>query len=347
MKAAVLYELGAPLRLRTDVEVPAPARGQVHVRLAFSGVCRSQLMEARGGRGPDPHLPHLLGHEGSGVVLATGPGVTKVKTGDRVVLGWIKGAGLDPPGPRYRSGGETISAGAVTTFNEEAVVSENRCVPIPAGVPMDVAVLFGCAVPTGAGIVAQIAPESGTSVAIFGLGGVGMAALMACVLHDCAQVIAVDVASDKLALASALGATACIDAAKHDPVAEVRKLTGGKGVDYAIEAAGFASTIEQAFAAVRERGGRCVFASHPRAGERISLDPHDLISGKRLEGSWGGGSDLDRDIPRFAELYRAKKLPLEKLIARRYRLDDVNRALDDLEAGRVGRPLIEIDASLG
>jgi len=346
MKAAVLYELGAPLKIRTGVEVPAPGRGQVHVRLAFSGVCRSQLMEVRGGRGPDPHLPHLLGHEGSGVVLATGPGVTKVKAGDRVVLGWIRGDGIDAPGARYRSNGTTISAGAVTTFNEEAVVSENRCVPIPAGVPLDVAVLFGCAVPTGAGIVAQIAPERGASVAIFGLGGIGMSALMACALYNCVQVIAVDVMADKLALASALGATACVDASRGDPVEEVRKLTDGRGVDYSIEAAGFARTIEQAFAAVRKGGGRCVFASHPRAGERISLDPHDLISGKRIEGSWGGGSDPDRDLPRFAELYRNKKLPLENLIGRRYLLDDINLALDDLEAGHIGRPLIEIDASL-
>lgn len=344
MKAAVLYELGKPLRVVDGIEIPPPHRGQVAVRLSYSGVCHSQLMETRGARGPDRYLPHLLGHEGAGVVIETGPGVTKVKRGDRIVLGWIKGSGLDVPGPRYRRGNETLSAGAVTTFNEFAVVSENRCVPLPDGVPMDVAVLFGCALPTGAGIVTNsLKPTAGSTVAVFGLGGIGMSAMMACRLHDCGQLIAVDVSADKLALAEALGATATIDASRTDPVEEVRRLTGGKGADYSVEAAGTAETIEQAFNSVRRGGGLCIFASHPPQSARISLDPYELICGKRIAGSWGGASDPDRDIPRFADLYLAGKLPLEKLITRRYRLDDINLALDDLEHHRVGRPVIEID----
>ena len=346
MKAAVLYELGQPLRVVTDIEVPAPQRGQVTVRLAYSGVCHSQLMEVRGARGHDPHLPHLLGHEGTGVVVETGPDVSKVKPGDRVILGWIKSSGLDVAGPRYRRGGETLNAGGVTTFNEYAVVSENRCVALPEGVPMDIAVLFGCALPTGAGIVSNtMQPQPGSTFAVFGLGGIGLSAMMACRLHDCAQIIAVDIAADKLALAAAMGATATIDASRADPVEEIRRLTGGKGTDFAVEAAGSAATIEQAFNSVRRGGGLCVFASHPPQGARISLDPYELICGKRIAGSWGGASDPDRDIPRFAALYRTGKLPLEKLITRRYKLDDINVALDDLMQLRVGRPLIEIDPS--
>ena len=346
MKAAVLYELGKPLRVVGDVDVPSPQRGQVKVRLAYSGVCHSQLMEARGERGHDPHLPHLLGHEGSGVVVETGADVSKVKPGDRVILGWIKGSGLDVGGPRYRHGDETLSAGAVTTFNEYAVVSENRCTPLPDGVPMDVAVLFGCALPTGAGIVTNsLQPTPGSTVAVFGLGGIGLSAMMACRLHDCGQIIAVDVAPDKLALADALGATVTIDSSRTDPVEAIRHLTGGKGADYSVEAAGFAATIEQAFNSVRRGGGLCIFASHPAQNARISLDPYELICGKRIAGSWGGASDPDRDIPRFAELYRDGKLPLEKLITRRYQLEEINSALDDLEQHRVGRPVIEIDPS--
>jgi len=347
MMAAVLYSARQPLRTEHDIEVPALAPGQVLVKLAYSGVCQSQLMEARGGRGEDRHLPHLLGHEGSGVVQAVGEGVEKVAAGEKVVLGWIKGRGADVPGPRYRRGGELINAGAVTTFNEYAIVSENRCVALPEGVPMDVAVLFGCALLTGAGMVAhEVDPPPGSTIAVFGLGGIGLSALMACSLYAPKQLIAVDVASDKRTLADQFGATATLDPAACDPVSEIRRLTGGQGVDFSIEAAGFARTIEQAFESVRRGGGLCVFASHPRSGEHITLEPHELIAGKRIKGSWGGGSDPDRDIPRFAALYRAGKLPLEKLLSRRYKLDDINVALDDLEQRRVGRPLIAIDPTL-
>ncbi len=347
IRAAALYELDRPLRLVDALVPPELGRGQVLVKLAYSGVCHSQVMETRGRRGEDRYLPHLLGHEGSGLVLATGEGVSKVRTGDRVILGWIRGEGLDSTGIRYRKGAETINAGAVTTFNDHAVVAENRCVPLPRGVPMDVAVLFGCALPTGAGIVTNVLqPVAGSSVAIFGLGGIGLSALMACGLYDCARVIAVDVSQEKLDLAREFGATHAVDASRSNAVDEVRKLTGGAGADYAVEAAGSARTIEQAFDAARRGGGSCVFASHPAQGERVSLDPYEMICGKRIAGSWGGECRPDRDVPKLAELYRRGKLPLEKLISRRYRLDEINQALDDLARGAVLRPLIEIDASI-
>lgn len=343
MKAAVLHALNEPLRIVSDLEVPTLNQGQVLVRVAFSGVCHSQLMETRGKRGPDRYLPHLLGHEATGTVEALGAGVAKVRVGDRVVLGWIKGSGMDAGCTVYKHGVELINAGAVTTFSDLTVVSENCCVPLPEGVPMDVAVLFGCAVPTGAGIVTNtLRPHDGSTIAVFGLGGIGMSALMATQLFKCSRVIAVDIEQQKLDLARSFGATDTVNSALTDPVVAIRKMTGGAGVDYSVEAAGLARTIEQAFDIVRKNGGRCVFASHPEVGAKIALDPHDLISGKRIEGSWGGACDPDRDIPRFAELYRAGKLPLEKLITRRYTLDQINDALDDLEHRRVGRPLVVI-----
>lgn len=350
MKAAVLVQTRQPLEIVSGIALPAPQRGQVLVKLAYSGVCHSQLMEVRGARGPDAYLPHLLGHEGSAKVLAIGEGVSKVAPGDMVILGWIKGAGLDGGGVRYECGcsDHVINAGAVTTFNEYAVVSENRIVPLPAGVPLDVAVLFGCALPTGAGIVTNdVKPASGSTMAIFGLGGIGMSALMATMLYGCAKVIAVDVSSEKLELSRSFGASDVIDATRVDPVEAIRALTNGIGVDYAIEASGLGAVTEQAFSSVRRGGGTCVFASHPAHGTRITIDPYELICGKQIRGSWGGGTDPDRDIPRLAELYLAGKLPLEKLLTHRYRLDQINQALDDMEHQRVGRPLIEIDASLG
>jgi len=349
MRAAVLSRLNEPLELVSGIECRLPGRGQVLVKLAYSGVCHSQLMEVRGRRGADGYLPHLLGHEGTGKVVQVGEGVSKVKPDDLVVLGWIKGSGLDGGGVRYRCAcmPQDINAGGVTTFNEYALVSENRVVPLPHGVPLDVAVLFGCAVPTGAGIVTNdLKPVPGSSVAVFGLGGIGMSALMATMLFECAKVIAVDVSEDKLELARSFGATHVINAATADSVAEIRKLTGGAGVDYAVEASGQASVIEQAFESIRRGGGVCVFASHPEHGKRISIDPYELICGKQIRGSWGGSSNPDRDIPMFAKLYLEGRLPLEKLISKKYPLEAINEALDDLEHHRVGRPLIEIDCSI-
>ena len=350
MRAAVLVHLNKRLEVMSGIECAAPGRGQVLVKLAYSGVCHSQLMEVRGRRGPDAYLPHLLGHEGTGKVIEVGEGVSKVKMDDVVVLGWIKGSGLDGGGVRYRCScmPQGINAGGITTFNEYALVSENCIVPLPVGVPLDVAVLFGCAVPTGAGIITNdLRPSSGSTIAVFGLGGIGMSALMATMLFECAKVIAVDVSADKLALARSFGATHTINATEIDPVSEIRALTDGLGVNYAVEASGQVSVIEQAFDSVRRGGGICVFASHPEHGKRISIDPFELICGKQIRGSWGGSSNPDRDIPLFAKLYLEGRLPLEKLITKRYPLDAINEALDDLEHHRVGRPLIEIDTTLG
>jgi S-(hydroxymethyl)glutathione dehydrogenase/alcohol dehydrogenase len=174
-----------------------------------------------------------------------------------------------------------------------------------------------------------------------------MSALMATMLYECSKVIAVDISAEKLELAHSFGATHTFNSAATDVVAEIRNLTGGVGVDYAIEASGNASVIEQAFESVRRGGGVCVFASHPESGKRISIDPYELICGKQLRGSWGGSSNPDRDIPMFAKLYREGKLPLDKLITKRYSLDAINDALNDLEHHRVGRPLIEIDKTIG
>lgn len=342
-RAAILYELGKPLRIE-ELTVPPIKAGQVLVKLAYSGVCRSQLMEARGKRGEDRYLPHLLGHEGSGTVVAAGEGVTKVKPGDSVILGWIKGTGMDVPGPIYQKDGRAINAGGVTTFTEYSIVSENRCVPLPQGIPLDCAVLFGCALPTGLGMVTnQVQPEKGSTVALFGLGGIGIFSLLGLRLYGCGIIIAVDIKDNKLELAKELGATHTINAAKQDPLQAIHEITHGRGVDYSIETAGLVSTIETAFQAVRKFGGLCVFASHPAFGDKIKIDPHDLISGKKIEGSWGGSCDPDLDTIKFANFYREGNLPLERLLSRRYRLEEVNQALADLENGDMVRALIELD----
>jgi S-(hydroxymethyl)glutathione dehydrogenase/alcohol dehydrogenase len=205
--AAVLVEPGSPLEL-ADLEIPALKPGQVLVEVAYSGVCHTQLLEARGHRGEDRYLPHCLGHEGSGIVREVSNGVARVKPGDPVILSWIRGEGADVPGTVYGWNGRPVNAGAITTFATYSVISENRLTPIADGLSMRHAALVGCAVPTGAGVVFNTAQaQPGQSLVVFGVGGVGGCAIAAAASCGCHPIVAVDVNPDKFVLARQLGAT--------------------------------------------------------------------------------------------------------------------------------------------
>lgn len=277
MKAAVLYKTGEPLVVENGIEVPALLPGQVFVKVAYSGICRSQLMEVRGKRGEDAYLPHLLGHEASGWVLETGPEVTKVKQDDKVVLTWIKGEGADCKGAKYKLGNLTVNSGGITTFSNYTVVSENRCVPLKETIPMNLAALLGCAIPTGAGIVFNtLCPNKNASIAVFGAGGVGLSAILGAKVRECANIIAVDIEDEKLELAREFGATDVINCKREDPVKKIHQITKEHGVDYSVEAAGKSEVIESAFQSIKFNGGLCVIAGHPDFKERIQIDPFDL-----------------------------------------------------------------------
>ncbi len=346
MKAAVLFETGKPLKIVEGIDIPTLTKGQVQVKMLYSGLCHSQLMEVSGGRGEDKWLPHLLGHEGVGIVEKIGEGVTKVQEGDKVIIGWIKGDGLDAPGGQYTNKGEVINSGSATTLSSHTIVAENRVVKLPEVIPERIGMLFGCALPTGLGLVFnELKPEENKSIAIFGLGGIGMSALLAANLSKPDVLIAVDVSEQKLKLARDLGATHVINCLTQDPVKTITALTNG-GVDYSLEAGGTIQTIEQAFESVRDGGGQCVFASHPSHELKIQLEPHAFHRGKSIRGSWGGGSQPDRDIPIFAEHYASGNLPLEKLITKEYSLEEVNDALNDLEQKKIIRALINIESSI-
>jgi S-(hydroxymethyl)glutathione dehydrogenase/alcohol dehydrogenase len=342
INAAVLYESGSSLVI-DELEVPTLQRGQVLVKILFSGVCRSQLMEVRGLRGVDKWLPHLMGHEASGIVVETGENVTKVKKGDRVILGWIKGAGIDAPGAKFKdSKGRIINSGGVTTFSNYSIVAENRVVKLESNIPDDVAVLFGCALPTGAGIVYnELLPKSHERFAIIGLGGIGLSALMALKEVNPEILIAIDVSEEKLETAKQFGATHTINAKLNDVKAQLEKILP-EGVDGCVESGGRISTIELGFSLLK-KGGRLFFASHPPEGQQISIDPFELISGKKIFGSWGGGCNPDIDIPRLIKNYDVGVFPLEKLIRKRYKLNQINDALNDLENNLVFRPVIEME----
>ncbi len=339
-KAVVLYKTGQPLIFKM-LSIPELKSGQVLVKMAYSGICHSQLLEIQGKRGPDKFLPHTLGHEGSGIVLETGPNVTKVHPGDHVVLSWIKGTGIDVPSVIYECSGEYVNSGAISTLMRQTITSENRLTVIPVEMPFPEAALLGCAIPTGAGTIfndAKVYP--GSSVAIFGIGGVGLSSLLAAVIMNATTIIAIDINDVKLKKARILGATHTINAQFQNPVEQILKITNRLGVNFAIEAAGRRKTMEAAFVSVKDNGGMCVLAGNLPYGEEFSINPMDLIQGKRIIGSWGGGTEPDRDIPLFINLYLAGKLRLASMITHIYKFKDINRSFEDLQNGDVGRALI-------
>lgn len=343
-KAAVLYEINEPLQIK-ELSIPVLQSGQVLVKIAYSGVCRSQLNEIQGLKGKDEYLPHTLGHEGSGIVEAIGAGVSKVEPGDRVVLTWIKGRGADVPSALYKKAdGSIVNSGAISTFMTKAVISENRLVKISPEMPLREAALLGCAIPTGAGIVLNtLRVQPGSSVAVFGVGGIGLSAVLAADLMNATPIIAVDVFDYKLKLARDGGASHLINAGQEDPLAGILEITGGRGVDYAIEAAGRRETMENAFQVVCDKGGLCVLAGNLSHEEKISIDPFDLIKGKRVIGTWGGETNPDQDIPKYIRLYQAGRLKLDDLITDSFSLDDINFAIKKMRKGEIaGRCLVKL-----
>lgn len=341
--AAVLTDINQPLNIE-ELTISPLKKGQVLVKVAYSGVCHSQLNEARGLKGEDKFLPHTLGHEGAGTVESVGSGVNKVKEGDSVVLTWIKGKGQEVPATRYtRSDGSKVNSGAISTFMEYAVVSENRLVPVPKELSLRELPLLGCAIPTGAGIALNTAKiTEGSSVAVFGVGGIGLSALIGSHIKGAKTIIAVDVFDHKLDLARDLGATHVIHGRNQDASQAIKEITGNAGLDFAIEASGNREVMETAFKAVRANGGLCVLAGNLPMGKTISIDPLDLIKGKRIVGTWGGETQPDRDIPLYVDLYRSGKLNLGALITRTYPLTGINQALEDMANGKVARGLIEM-----
>lgn len=341
-KAAVLVKTGSPLEIIEHIEVPKLRRGQVLVKVAYAGVCHSQLMERAGLRGEDKYLPHLLGHEGTGTVVDVGVDVTKISAGDKVVLGWLKGDGLNVGGAVYRSPIGAINSGAVTTFSEYTIVSENRCYPLPANISMKEGVLLGCALPTGMGIIKnQVKPSSNSTIGFVGLGGIGMSALIAARCMPNKFLVAIDTNKDKLNLAKKLGADFCINPSVDNVNAKVAELTHNELLDFTVEAAGSCQTIELAFSLIHRQHGVCIFASHPPAGEKIQLDPFDLICGKTISGSWGGCSNPEK-ISQFVSEHKSD-IDFSPFLSNTYELTEINNAMNELMQNKILRAIVRMD----
>lgn len=344
MKAAVLTALRTPLKIAQITMPETLAVGQVLVKIHFSGICGSQLGEIDGAKGEDKYLPHLLGHEASGTVLAIGAGVRHIKVDDKVVLHWRKGLGIEAETPHFSCEGQKINAGAVTTFSEYAIVSENRVTMIPADSDLEVAALFGCAVTTGFGVVENNAKlRIGESVVVFGAGGIGLNIVQAAALVSAYPIIAIDLHDNKLDLARAMGATHLINSGNVEARQAILHIVGAGGVDAFIDNTGQPAIIEMGYTITKPQG-RVTLVGVPRKGNDIKIYSLPLHFGKGLSGSHGGEAVPQTDIPRYHDLYRHGRIQLKNLITNFYTLDRINEAIDGVRSGAIaGRCMIAMD----
>ena len=371
-KAAVLYEMGAPppyaesLPLVIDeVTLAAPGAGEVLVEIAGAGLCHSDLSVIDGSR--PRTMPMVMGHEASGIVREVGPEVTEFSPGDHVVFSFVPVCGrclfcasgrgaLCEPGAKANIAGTLLSGArpftnsqsricnhhlGVSGFSQFTVAAQESLVKIDSSLPLQMAALFGCAVMTGVGAVVNTARvPSGSAVAVFGMGGVGLSAIMGAHAIGAYPIVAVDQLDDKLRLAREVGATHTINAAQDDPIAAVRELTGG-GANYVFESVGNEQVLMQAYQATK-RGGTTITVGLPAPDRMFSIPAVSLTLEERtIKGSYMGSSVPRRDIPRYIGMYQAGILPVEKLHTHTLRLEDINTGFDRLAQGQAVRQIID------
>ncbi|HEV7747422.1 MAG TPA: zinc-dependent alcohol dehydrogenase family protein [Pyrinomonadaceae bacterium] len=374
-KAAVLYEMGASTPyvesqpfVVDEISLAGPGLGEVLVEVAGAGLCHSDLSVVDGSR---PRvMPMVMGHEASGIVREVGAGVSEFAPNDHVVFSWVACCGrchfcisargaLCAPGNAANIAGTLLSGArhfadskaticnhhlGVSAFSQFTVAAQESLVKIDASVELDIAALFGCAVVTGVGAVVNTARVTpGSSVAVFGMGGVGLSAIMGARVAGASAIIAVDRFDDKLTLASELGATHLINVEKDDPIAAIKELTAG-GADYAFESVGNEQVLIQAYEATK-CGGTTVTVGLPAPNKMFSIPAISITAEERtIKGSYMGSCIPRRDIPRFIGMYQAGLLPIDKLRTHTLRLDEINLGFDRLAQGQAVRQIIDFSS---
>jgi len=323
-KKIVINNFLIPDKLRED---------QLLVKINYTGICGSQIMEFLGNRGKDNFLPHAFGHEAVGQVIAIGKKVKKVSVKDDVILSWIKGKGLDYGGFQLANvKNQKINFGSISTFSSFAIVSENRVFLKPKKMSKVEAVLYGCATPTGAGIVINQLKEirKNHKVCLIGVGGVGMAALLA-LIKKRTQIFVIEKNKKKQKFLKKFNVNILND----------KELNAYNNFfDFCIETSGTTNMIEQGFDLIKKKG-KIVFASHPKNSKKIKLNPHDLISGKRIYGSWGGNCNLDVDIKKIFEYFNKKNIFTTSGKISFYSLENINIAFKKVISGQINRAIIK------
>jgi S-(hydroxymethyl)glutathione dehydrogenase/alcohol dehydrogenase len=332
--AAILVEQHHPLVL-DEVEIPPLGYGQALVQIHVSRICGTQLGEIDGVKGPDRFLPHLLGHEGGGIVLEVGPEVRHVKPGDRVVLHWRPGQGIEARPPVYGWNGKKANAGWITTFNDYAIISENRLTAVPAGTDFEVCSLLADTLTTGFGVISNDAKvRIGESLVIVGCGGIGLGVVLGARLAGANPIIAVDLHPHKLQKAAAYGATHTVNASQTDFVPEVMRILEGQAPDVVIDATGNPQVLEKAFS-LTSKTGRCVIFGVMPHDKKLSINTLPLHFGRVLTGSHGGGSQPAEDIPRYLRLLRDGQYDVTGFVSHRVPLSQINDGIAKMRSGEV------------
>ena len=334
MKSAVLVELNKPLLL-SEVEVGELSVGQVLVRVLVSGICGSQLHEISGHKGNGKFLPHLMGHEGCGIVEEIGPGVTLVKPGDKVVMHWRPGLGIEAEFPKYKMNGKLFSSGKVNTLTEKSIVSENRLTVVPQDTDPEFAALLGCSLTTALGVIDNESDlKFGERVAVVGCGGVGLNVLAAARLAGAGEIYAVDRTESKKEI--------CLNQGANFFFSDISEVPNK--IDLIVDTTGNVEVISKSFGALSNRG-RIILLGQPKPGQEIVI-PDALAffngAGLAIKASQGGATSPHQDIPRYLELFRLGLISVEKLVTHRFSLTEVNFAFDLLLSGDAGRIMISI-----
>lgn len=341
MKSAILTESKKPLVI-ADIELPKKLEyGQVQVKLFYSGICGAQINEIDAVKGPDKFLPHLLGHEGSGVVEKIGEGVKTVNIGDHVVLHWRRSSGIQSNTAKYKWNDKIVNAGWVTTFNEKAIISENRLTVIPKEADLKTAALYGCAITSGFGAVNNDANvQIGQSVLIFGLGGMGLSIAYASSLVSAYPIVGIDIHKEKLDIAKKFGVTHTFLSSDKNCFKEIKELLENKGPDVTFETTGIASIMEKAYEFSPD-DRKTIFVGVPT--EKINIYTLPLAFNKSLLVSSGGGCIPDIDIPRYIRMQLDKKLNLDNFITHEFNLSEINEAIELFRSGKAGRIILKIN----
>ena len=334
MKAAVLEKIDAPLAIR-DVELTELKVGQVLVKILVSGLCGAQLHEIRGHKGNAKFLPHLMCHEGCGIVEEVGPGVTTVKVGDKVVMHWRPGTGIEAPFPSYVLDGKSMSSGKVTTLSEYSIVSENRLTTVPQDTPEDLCAILGCALTTAMGIIDnEVDLKFGESVAVVGCGGVGLNLIQAAALKSACPIYAIDNNVTKRDLCFTAGASLFTNS-----VANL-----DEKVDVIIDTTGIPEVISECVSKLSGKG-RMILVGQPAPGRGVEvMNAVNLFSGmgQTIKATQGGKTNPTEDIPRYVRMHQEGILDVKQFVTHRFKLDQVNEAFDLLKSGDAGRIIIEI-----
>lgn len=343
MKAAVLETINAPLVV-TEVGLTPLSRGQVLVKVLMSGICGSQLQEIAGHKGNAKFVPHLMGHEGAGMVMEVGEGVTHVKPGDKVVMHWRKGLGIESDFPTYIYKGKKIQSGKVTTFSEYSIVSENRLTPVPHDTPNELCALLGCSLSTALGAVnAEARVLKGESIMVVGAGGLGANLVKAAKLAGASPIISVDIYEHKRDQMKGFGADLYINSATED-IVETLASHDIRDVDVIIDTSGAKKAIEATLPLLSGKG-RFILLGQPKPGETIEIkDALHLFGGegKSIKATQGGQFKPHEEIPEYLKLHDSGALTVQDLITHRVKLDEVNEAIDLLRKGQASRILIEM-----